>query len=162
MESVILRYAPSYWNKKYTNISNVIPINSGPEYQKIASDVYQATHFRAFESIFRIQNIYELGQMLVREQLMITLADSNKFYRVRRFTKVKKHFLQIALAFNLDHRRCGLPILEFKKHLRGIRPDDVILAVIVVTSTPEADVIIPESSLEYFIDYIINVSWKKY
>lgn len=145
MESIILDYSPPYWNKNYTNISNIIPIsNTGPEYQQISFDAYQATNGRAFASIFRVQNIYDFGQMLVREQLMINLADSINFYRVRRFTKVRKHFLPIALQYNLDYRRCGLPNLEFKKQLCGIRPDDVILAVIVVTSTPRADVIIPE------------------
>ncbi|XP_050498386.1 uncharacterized protein LOC126879420 [Diabrotica virgifera virgifera] len=157
MERIILKNAPSYWIEDY-NVSSQYPLTNynSPEYKEIFGEVIMATGLRNYTRIDRNQNIYDLGQFFIREQLKIALCNGSKtFYRVRRFMKIKKMYLPVALQFNADYRRCGLPNQTFKSKLQNLAPDEIILVVQINTDSPTNDNITPDNSSDYFIEYIV-------
>ncbi|XP_030750692.1 uncharacterized protein LOC115878362 [Sitophilus oryzae] len=153
----ILKYAPSYWDKTLQNREENIS-SSSDEFKNIFSEITKAvysTHF-SVQKIIRIQNIHDLGQLLIREQLLVTSNPHTQYYRVRRFIKINKLYYGNAIKYNIDHRRCGLPQVQFRKSV-GMSPSSshVLLVVQVVTDNPSAEYINPANSLEYFIEYVV-------
>lgn len=60
------------------------------------------------------------------------------------------------MEYNLDYRRCNLSSLNFKRQLPFIKNDEIIFVVQVVTNSPQDDIITPDSSSDYYIEYIIH------
>uniref|UniRef100_A0A6P7H216 Uncharacterized protein LOC114345884 n=1 Tax=Diabrotica virgifera virgifera TaxID=50390 RepID=A0A6P7H216_DIAVI len=157
MERIILNNKPSYWVED-NNVSSQYPLTNynSPEYKEIFGEVIMATGLTNYTRIRRIQNIYDLGQFLIREQLKIALSNgSTTFYKVRRFMKIKRIYQPVALQFNADYRRCGVPNQTFKNKLQNLAPDEIILVVKIITDSPTNDNITPENSSDYFIEYIV-------
>lgn len=86
MEYTILKYAPDYWVQS-TQKSGEYQVYSGTnEYRTIESEVSKALlNPRSIEKIIRIQNIHDLGQLLIREQFLIAKEPFSDFYRVSIF-----------------------------------------------------------------------------
>lgn len=76
--------------------------------------------------------------------------------QVRRYINIKSQYLRPALEYNLDYRRCNLSSLNFKRQLPFIKNDEIIFVVQVVTNSPQDDIITPDSSSDYYIEYIIH------
>ncbi|KAF7273681.1 hypothetical protein GWI33_013628 [Rhynchophorus ferrugineus] len=126
------------------------------EYETIEKEVYNALeNNRSIKQIKRIQNIYDLGQLLIREQFLITKNPSATYYRERRFVAIPSDYYELALRHNLDHRRCGLVQFGFstKVYCGG---DSILFAVQVINKYPSDNYIEPKNSHEYFIDYAIS------
>lgn len=65
-------------------------------------------------------------------------------------------YLEEALKYNLDYRRCGLRSLKFQKNITDIHPGDTVIVVQVIISDVDRFEIVPERNSDYFIDYIIE------
>ncbi|KAF7273680.1 uncharacterized protein LOC143201662 [Rhynchophorus ferrugineus] len=156
IEHSILKHAPDYWTYTTTPKTEYVLHPHGNEYSTIEREVYSAlTDNRNIKIIKRIQNIHDLGQLLIREQFLITKNVGVDYYRVRRFITIDSEYYEEALEHNLDHRRCGLTSLCFQRHVTCYC-NQILFAVQVVTDKPDSHEITPENSLEYFIDYAIT------
>lgn len=84
MEALILKLTPSTWDKSETGPSKQFRLsNNSEEYKMIESEVRKAVPNNIFiSSIDRNQNLYDYGQLLIREQLKVNLYCSTSFYRV--------------------------------------------------------------------------------
>ncbi|XP_066254843.1 uncharacterized protein [Euwallacea similis] len=154
-QAVIMNHAPVYWDQNERN--EVVLSPSCEEFKQIAFEVQKALgSTKNIQSISRVQNVHDLGQCLIREQLLLCANPEKTYYRVRRFIKVPVAFLDNALENNLDHRRCGLPELVFSAHIPNISSDEVLLAVQTITRNHNNTQIHPSNNLEYFIDYVIR------
>ncbi|KAJ8925842.1 hypothetical protein NQ315_009694 [Exocentrus adspersus] len=159
MERTVLNYAPDYWNTSYTDLQVQFDLRShSEEYKRIAQEVKQATASPHLQISFirRNQNIHDYGQVLIREQL-VTVSEGANYYRVRRYITILKHYLNCALDYNLDPRRCGKSSLIFQKYISRPTFNEIILVVQVITDRPGAVSIQPTNSSEYFIDYIVGI-----
>lgn len=80
-KDVIMCYAPDYWE---SNKQDQIHLDSNSkEFRQVASEVLKAlAQPRAIKKITRIQNVHDLGQCLIREQLLLTANPSTAYYRV--------------------------------------------------------------------------------
>lgn len=81
-KSAILNHAPDYWDV-YGGEENELSASS-TEFQKIANEVKNAlgTSSKRIQSIKRIQNVFDLGQVLIREQLLLVANPISTYYRV--------------------------------------------------------------------------------
>ncbi|KAJ8941702.1 hypothetical protein NQ318_023298 [Aromia moschata] len=160
MQNVITKYAPEHWEKNYTDPSTKFPLHpTSEEFNEISSCVRQAVRQSNLRiiSIKRYQNIFDSGQYITKEQLLATANPESTYYRVRRFITIKSHYLNTALEYNLDPRRCGKASLVFRNQISSCASDDVVLVVQVITKQPNASKITPNNSSEYFIDYIVEM-----
>ncbi|CAG9859462.1 unnamed protein product [Phyllotreta striolata] len=160
MEKLIFQYAPKTWDHIDTSnpVRRVLLRPDSAEYLLIQREVQMATTPPGYSilQIQRFQSSFDYGQLLIREQLIINLFNYRPLYRVRRFVCIESRFLQVALEYNLDYRRCGLGRLCLRKHLQDFHGGDkVILVVQVLTPTPNSEEIIPENSSDYYIEYIV-------
>lgn len=80
-KEVIMCYAPKYWE---SNKEDQIHLDSNSEeFQQVAFEVLKAlTQPRTIKGIMRIQNVHDLGQCLIREQLLLTANPNTPYYRV--------------------------------------------------------------------------------
>lgn len=154
-KNAILRYAPEYWNGSDDEQTELLTFSD--EFKQIAYEARQALQntTKGISRIVRVQNVHDLGQLLIREQLLLVTNKTTTYYRVRRFIKLNKLYYAKALKYNLDHRRCGLSDLQFHTHVNQIGHNEILIAVQVVTSKPLATTIVPDNNLEYFMDYAI-------
>lgn len=78
---IIMPYAPKYWE---SNKPDQVQLDcNSKEYNQVASGVLKAlTRPRTIKKIMRIQNMHDLGQCLIREQLLLTANPNTPYYRV--------------------------------------------------------------------------------
>lgn len=83
LENIIMDHAPDYW-KTGVGATTTLLQNS-EEYQEISMEVLQcmngSSHI-SIRSICRHQNVYDLAQVLVREQHLVHFNQSETYYRV--------------------------------------------------------------------------------
>lgn len=84
-KNAILNHAPDYWSA-YGGEENELSASSA-EFQKIANEVKHAlgTSAKRIQSIKRIQNVIDLGQLMIREQLLLVANPISTYYRVSTF-----------------------------------------------------------------------------
>ncbi|KAJ8925841.1 hypothetical protein NQ315_009693 [Exocentrus adspersus] len=160
MERTVLKYAPDYWNASPVYINTQIILGSdSEEYKQIEYEIQEATRSPnlKFSLISRNQNVYDYGQVLVREQLLLVSKPHHIYYRVRRYITIHKLYRTTALEYNLDHRRCGKASLSFQKYINRPTSNEIVLVVQVITTDPNADFLQPTNSSDYFIDYIAEI-----
>ncbi|CAG9764658.1 unnamed protein product [Ceutorhynchus assimilis] len=154
---VIFQWAPVYWSKLDGDETTLT--YGSEEYQQIAFEVRRVicNYSKPIGRIVRIQNVFDLAQCLVRGQLLTTASPMVPLFRVRRFIKIHKDHLPAALQWNLDHRRCNNSETVFKELIpsNDFSPGEILLVVQVLTQNPHAAEIRPNTTLEYFIDYVV-------
>ncbi|KAJ8934135.1 hypothetical protein NQ314_013594 [Rhamnusium bicolor] len=160
MQRTILRYAPDYWDTNAETLSSQLYVINqfSEEYRQIDYEVKRATRDTNLNitSIKRVQNIHDMGQLVLREQLLAVSDLLQSYYRVRRFFTIHRNYLPAVLKYNIDPRRYGMSSLQFKKYIY-CGSEEIILVVQVVTADHNADLIEPRNSSDYFIDYIVDI-----
>ncbi|KAG5886061.1 hypothetical protein JTB14_009509 [Gonioctena quinquepunctata] len=162
MECTLLKWVPDTWDKYRMSSSNwqkkVEVENDSEEFKQIQFEVRKALRNNStyISEIQRNQNIYDLGQVLIRGQLLLRLNPHRKYYQVRRYIKIRAQYLKTALEYNVDHRRCGLDSLTFQSNISEIAATDILLVVQVLTSEPSSNNIEPQNSSDYYVEYIVK------
>ncbi|CAH2005617.1 unnamed protein product [Acanthoscelides obtectus] len=156
MEEIILKHAPSCWTK--STIVGQYELSAN-ELNDISAEVKRAirsTHLK-ISSIKRYQNVYDYGQVLIREQLLTVINPGIQYYRVRRFFVLAKHRLTAGLDYNLDYRRIGrCSELTFRKEVAPSDSSEVLIVVQIITDNLNLSSIQPKNNADYFIDYIVE------
>ncbi|XP_074036824.1 uncharacterized protein [Leptinotarsa decemlineata] len=162
MENGILSWVPDCWKKDdmsaHSWCQRIELERTCEEFEQIQYEIRRATldikkHIRCIE---RNQSIYDLGQFLIRGQLLMTLKPFTSYYKVRRYIKIKANYLTAALNYNVDYRRCGLSSVVFNSFIPNMTNGDILLVIQVITSEPQSSYITPSNSSDYYIEYIVR------
>nr|CAH7761889.1 unnamed protein product [Callosobruchus chinensis] len=156
MENIILKHAPISWCK--STVTGQYEVTSS-EYSEIAAEIRNAGLNKMIVKINRYQNLYDYGQVLIREQHLAVMNPGIQYYRVRRYFVLDKHYLDDALEYNLDYRRIGrCSEITFCKSINGLMSSSqVIIIVQVITENKAASSITPKNCADFFIEYIVEV-----
>ncbi|VEN63733.1 unnamed protein product [Callosobruchus maculatus] len=154
MEGVILRYAPSSWVRTTTTGQYEV---SSSEFNEIAAELRNAGISKTIKKINRYQNVYDFGQVLIREQHLTVMNPGTQYYRVRRYVVVEKCYLNDALEYNLDYRRINRSSeITFSKSISVRSSSEVVLVVQIITDNKMASYVTPKNCADFFIEYIVE------
>ncbi|CAH0551302.1 unnamed protein product [Brassicogethes aeneus] len=160
MYSEVIKYSPITWdrNQSVTRMDYDLTAYKNEEYKQIAYEANVAMDTEHSNlKVVRVQNIHDLGQFLIKQQKLLVESPGQTFYQGRRYVVISQNCLSEALEYNLDHRRCRLSQLEFKKSVPQINQNNVLVVVQVILKTQNQDYIGPEYSDEYYIEYFITL-----
>nr|CAI5824562.1 unnamed protein product [Callosobruchus analis] len=155
MENVILKYSPSTWHR--SSVTGQYEVTCS-EYDEISAELRNAGLSNTIIKISRYQNVYDYGQVLIREQHLAVMYPATQYYRVRRFFVVQQYHLNDALEYNLDYRRISrYDEISFSKSLSSISSSHIVLVVQVITDNRTASCITPKHGADFFIEYIVEI-----
>ncbi|XP_074036784.1 uncharacterized protein [Leptinotarsa decemlineata] len=162
MERAILNWVPENWEKgvmsTHSWCQQIELDRYSEEFKQLQFEIRIALkdNNKHIEHIQRNQSVYDIGQFLIRGQLLLTLNPGTIYYQVRRYIKIRSNFLTMALNYNVDHRRCGLHSVVFLSEIPNLTSDDILLVIQVITTTPHSTYITPSNSSDYYIEYIVR------
>ncbi|CAH0549855.1 unnamed protein product [Brassicogethes aeneus] len=160
MYSVVIKYSPITWDKRQsvTRMDYDLTAYKNEEYKQIAyeANVAMDTEHSNLQ-VVRVQNIHDLGQCLIKQQKLLVENPGQAFYQGRRYIVISQNYLNEALEYNLDYRRCGLSQLKFNTKVSPINTNNVLVVVQTIIKNQDQDSIVPEYSDEFYIEYYVKL-----